>query len=584
MRKLFIPLLIVVMFLMPMTVAAQGDEGEGGIVVEGNFSGSVNFGALNPLRANDSATNRIANLMFPYVVYGSAFTQTYGKANEEGVSNALATDWTISEDGKVYTFKLRDDAFWSDGTPITSLDVKFSFDAIASGDADSPYYGTVNYIPDGNPTGIKEIRIIDDYTFEAVFEQPTCIALVNIGAFNIVPAHAFGYTGQEDFDFTTLIDHEFDTNPSVVYGPFDLGIFNPGEAIGLESVDTWAEGAVLPDGYIYRDVPDQTVEAEQFMAGELNFIDNPQISRRAEMREDPDLTMGDFPGNAWDYMLFNVADPENPQPGMDENGNLIDQGHHPIFADPRVRVALQHAINIDEIIQGAVFGEGTQMPSSLIPTSWAFSKDLAPLAYDPELAGKLLDEAGWPLGSDGVRICQGCLYAEEGTPFEFELLTNAGNTRREAIGVIIQDQLYELGINVDFQAIDWQLLLDQTQGAQTFDAAIMGWREGFPSDPDQLQLFNPSNDDPANQGSNAGSYYNPEFIRLAVEAASVPGCVESERAEVYHEIQKLLQEDPPYMWLFVQNLQYGANTNVENFDPYPNVPLWNVKTWRVPTP
>jgi len=63
----------------------------------------------------------------------------------------------------------------------------------------------------------------------------------------------------------------------------------------------------------------------------------------------------------------------------------------------------------------------------------------------------------------------------------------------------------------------------------------------------------------------------------------VPGCVESGRAEIYHEIQKLMQEDPPYLWLFVQNLQYGANKNVENFDPYPNVPLWNVKTWRVPT-
>jgi len=66
--------------------------------------------------------------------------------------------------------------------------------------------------------------------------------------------------------------------------------------------------------------------------------------------------------------------------------------------------------------------------ANLIPTSWAFNKDLAPVSYDPELAGQMLDEAGWPVGPDGVRICQGCLYAEEGTPFEFELLTNAGNT------------------------------------------------------------------------------------------------------------------------------------------------------------
>jgi len=94
--------------------------------------------------------------------------------------------------------------------------------------------------------------------------------------------------------------------------------------------------------------------------------------------------------------------------------------------------------------------------------------------------------------------------------------------------VIIQDELYELGINVDFQAIDFQLLLDETAGAQTFDAAIMGWREGFPSDPDQLQLFSPSNDDPTNQGSNAGLTTTPSSSacrsrRLRCPAVLSPG-------------------------------------------------------------
>jgi peptide/nickel transport system substrate-binding protein len=581
MKKLVILLLVIAALPLPLLVSAQ--DGDGGVVVEGNFSGSVNFGSLNPLRNNDTATNRITNLLFPFLVYGNAFTQTFGKAGEEGTPNSLAVDWSVSEDGKVYTFKMRDDAFWSDGTPITATDVKFSFDAIASGVIDSPYYGSINYVEEGNPLGIVEMRVVDDFTVEAVFDQPNCTALNSFGAYPIVPAHVFGYDGSPDFDFSVLVDNDFDTDPAVVYGPFELASFSSGEAIGLRSIDTWAEGDVLPSGYIYRDVPDQTVEVEQFLAGETNFIDSPIMSRRADLRTAANVQVADFPGNAWDYVVFNLADPDNPQPGVDAEGNLIDQGHHPIFGDVRVRRALQYAINVEEIIQGAVFGEGTQMASSIIPTSWAVDPNLAPIPYDPDMAAQLLDEAGWPLGPDGVRICQGCMYAEEGTPFEFELLTNAGNARREAVGVIIQDQLYELGINVDFQAIDWQTLLDTTAGAQTYDAAIMGWREGFPSDPDQIQIFSPSNDDPANQGSNAGSYYNPKFIELAVAANSVPGCAPEDRAKIYAEIQQLLLDDQPYLWLYVQNLMYAANVGVEGFDAYPNLPLWNIQTWRVRT-
>ena len=104
------------------------------------------------------------------------------------------------------------------------------------------------------------------------------------------------------------------------------------------------------------------------------------------------------------------------------------------------------------------------------------------------------------------------------------------------------------------------------------------------ADTDQLQLFGPSNDDPANQGSNGSSYYNPEFVRLAIEANSVPGCDPAKRAEIYAQIQQLLQDDQPYLWLYVQNLMYAAGPDVAGFDAQPNLPLWNVSTWKIRTP
>lgn len=139
MKRLLIVTMIALLLVSASPIMAQG-PGEGGAVVEGNFSGSVNIGAFNPLRSNDTAAGRVTDLMFPKVIGASPFTQYYAKvgSGEEWVDRGLATDWAISDDGLVYTISLRDDAFWSDGEPITAMDIKFSFEAIASGQADTP--------------------------------------------------------------------------------------------------------------------------------------------------------------------------------------------------------------------------------------------------------------------------------------------------------------------------------------------------------------------------------------------------------------------------------------------------------------
>lgn len=582
MRKFLLPLLVVAMLVTPLTVFAQ-EPGSGGPVIEGNFSGSVNLGSLNPLRCGGTDCSGVAGMMFPGLIGASPFTQDYAAAGEEGVIGALATDWTVSDDGLVYTFTLRDDLTWSDGEPVTAEDVKFSFEAIASGEADTPGSGFFDYVAESNESGITEVTIVDDYTVEISFGQASCGALGRAG-FSVVPAHAFGFEGDyENFDYSVMIDSEFDTAPPVAYGPFVFGNSNPGEAIGLAARTDFPEDTVIPSGYIYRDVPDQTVLVEQFLAGESTFVQNPPQARMGDIRAAEGVQPYDYAGRSWDYVGLNLADPSNPQPGLDEDGNVVDQGNHPIFGDVAVRRALQHAINVPDIVQGAVFGEGTQMASYELPTSWALNPDLEAIAYDPEAAATMLDEAGWPVGPDGVRVCDGCMYAEPGTEFSFTLITNQGNTRREAIGVIIQDQLFELGIDVDFQAIDFNTLIDQVFSSQEFDAYILGWQNGFPIDPDTT-IFSPGEDNPANSGNNSVSYNNPEINRLfneANSAAETNNCDPQARAEKYYEIQRILQEDQPYLWLFAPNQMYAATGNVEGFDPQPNLPYWDIQTWDI---
>jgi peptide/nickel transport system substrate-binding protein len=314
----------------------------------------------------------------------------------------------------------------------------------------------------------------------------------------------------------------------------------------------------------------------------LNFIEDPPQARRDDIRNSG-AQVFEFPGNSWDYIGLNLADPTNPQNGVDEAGNPIDQGNHPIFGDVRVRRAMQLAINVPEIVEGAVFGEGTQMAAGELPTSWALNTDLAPIPFDQAAATALLDEAGWVLeeGSD-VRVCQGCMYAEEGTPLSFNLQTNEGNARREAIGQIVQDQLSQVGFEVEFEAVDFNSLIEHFQ-SQEHDAYILGWQNGYPIDPDQTQLFTPQGDVIA-AGFNAGSYNNErvnELMRMANNALDTNGCDPEARAAFYREVQEILQEDQPYVFLYVINGMYAAQPSIENFDPRANAEFWQVTGWTI---
>jgi peptide/nickel transport system substrate-binding protein len=583
MNRALILIALLSFLVAPVSTVAQ-EPGSGGTIVVGFAGGTIALGSLNPLRSSDVVTLRVTSLMFPQLVGMSPFTQYFARVGEEGVTQALATDWAISADGLTYTFTLRQDAVWSDGTPITATDVKFSFDAIASRAAESEWAWFLVYDPAYNPYGVKEMVVVDDHTVQAVFEQSTCDSLGVAGSLYVVPAHVFGYDGSPDFDFSAIIGHPYDTNPSVVYGPFQLDYLRLGEEIALKPVPTWADGPVIPAGLVFRDVLDMEDLTRRFLAGEFDYIESPRpcMSCFAEIRAAPDVVAASFPALGWDYIGLNTADPENPQPGEDEQGNRIDQGHHPLFGDVQVRRALQHAINVPAIIERAVFGEGTQMASSLLPTSWGADPTLEPVPYDPGLAAQMLDEAGWPLGPDGVRVCQGCRYALDGTPFEFELITNAGNVRREAAGRIVQEQLAILGILVNFHPIPYEDM-GRAGGRQELDAFIFGWAQGFPDVPDHLLIFGPGSDVVSEEGTwNATSYYDPEFVRLSRQALTLPGCDLTERAAIYHQIERLLQEDQPYLWLYAQNELYAAHSDVVGFDPQPNMPWWNIHTWQVP--
>lgn len=578
--------LVLALTLTIVGVAGAQDQelpgaGEGGIIIEGNQRGSGNLGPLVPIRCSGVDCSNPNALMWP----GLIGINPENSAIEVGVDGNLVTSYEISEDGLTYTLSLRDDMVWNDGTPITAVDAYFAWDAVANHYEEAGISSSYSDVKDF----IVGAEIIDDYTISFTFEAPNCTAINTIASVSPVPAHGYGYVVGEDFDFTSMVNHPFDTQPTITAGPFKFTRTEPGTAVYLEADQTYVDaidGFVRPEGYVYLDVPDENVMVERFLTfnpGEPNYVREPDGNLIPTILASEAQALN-APGRLWHYVALNHADPANPQNGQDEDGNLIDQGQHPIFGDVRVRQALQHAINIDDIVNGPLNGNGTPMVAGTIPTAFSIHPDLERRAFDLETAAALLDEAGWTdADGNGTRECNGCATAEEGTELRFSMM-NVGDIRGD-VAVILQDQFAQVGVAVDVEVVDFNTMYDTNMGAQIYDSAVAGWRGGLPFDPDQRAFFGSDNDiaDVTGEGAygfNFPSYQNARVDEL-FDIITFGSCDQAEILEAAYEVQEILWEEQPYLWLYAFNSLYATAPNVANFAPYPNFGNWNMDQWAV---
>jgi peptide/nickel transport system substrate-binding protein len=575
MKKYVLPLLGA-MLLMLLAVPLYAQDGpQGGIIISGNAGGDPT--ALDPLLSGDAVASEIQGFLFPAFVGVDPATALF----EENQPGAFVSTWEVSEDGLAYTFNLRQDMFWTDGEQIDADDVIFVWEAINSGAFATPLSFYLDQV--------SNVEKVDDFTVRVTFAEADCDALNNTGFLRPYPSHI------APADLSTLPDQPFNQNPQPSAGPYTFGELRPADAITLIANPDYVDaslGYINNDGFVALNVPDLTTEVERFLAGELLVIDSPQEARRADIyaaEERGEVTTYSYPGDSWDYLAFNLADPTNPQNGRDADGNVIDQGMHPIFGNTEVgkevRRALNLALDVEDIIDRATFGEGTRMSSYIGPSSWAFDPSLEPVPYNLEEAAAMLDAAGWPNSNPNdptsVRVCDGCGTTEDGTEFRFQLYTNEENARRTAIITIAQENWAKIGVMAEIQTLEFFSLLDILD-AQTFDAYVLGWLNGYPDRPDVTQILTPAGD-VVGGCSNCGSYDSPRLIELNRQARLLPGCDPEERKAIYAEAQRVVQEDTPYIFLFVRNGFYAVRNNVEGFDPFPSQMYWNIDTWSVRT-
>ena len=447
----------------------------------------------------------------------------------------LAESWEVSPDGLTITFKLHRGVKWHDGAPFSAKDVLFTYQVMVDPKTPTAYSG--DYLQ------VKKAEMPDDYTFQVTYGQPFAPALGSWASLNILPRHLL--------DGKDITQSPLARNP-VGTGPYRFGEWKAGEKIALAYNPDYFEGRVYLNGYIFLIKPDQATMFLELKSGNIDQMNlTPlQYTRQTE-----------YPKFARMYNKYRYV----PFTYVYLGYNLEDDR----FKDRRVRQALTLAVNKQEIIEGVLMGLGRESYGPYKPGTWFYNPEVPKFSYDPAKARALLAEAGWTPGADGV-------FARNGIPFEFTILTNQGNDIRVRTAEIIQRRLQEIGIRVKIRTVEWATFIKQFIEKGHFEAVLLGWNTGL--DPDQYDIWHSSKTRPGEL--NFIHYKNPEVDKLLEEGRHTFD--REKRRRAYFRLQEILAEDQPYTFLFVPDALPAISKRFRGVKPAAAGIGYNFTKWYVP--
>lgn len=454
---------------------------------------------------------------------------------------ALATSWRVSDDGKIWTIQLREGVEWSDGTPFTAEDVVFTFTRAADPRTGSVRSGSFNMVKglseylSGQADTIAGIRAAGPYVVEVEFDQPNYVWFVGFISHTplaILPAHILKDVPVDEFERAPYF-----ANPNVTLGPYVFQEFRRDQYIRLTRNEKYWAGVPHIEEVTLRIAP--TVDGQIAM----------MLSGEADLTTFPVLELPTFDGVPGIRIERGVA----PGPVRIAIGYA-----QPYLQDARVRRAFAMAIDREAIVAGILGGEGV-VPTSDFSPYWE-APDLEPLTYDPRAARALLEEAGWDFNQ------------------KVTLIWIPGQRDRDLAARVIQQQLQEIGVQLELQQVDLGAALESFVN-ETFDLYLYGGGI-FRLDPSIASgLYESSTFYPG--GGNLGHYSNPEVDRLFQAGRSTND--EAERRAIYHELSKKLVEETPHILLYLPNVLYAVNEKLEGFEAHGVYELatWNISQWRI---
>ncbi len=471
----------------------RGNEGGGGTFTFSSFSDIV---SINPLFMQDTASSDAAHWLLAKLY----------DLNREGL--VVAEPWSIaaeepiiSDDGLTYTVKLKDYAKWSDGTPITADDIIFTIETAMNPDTGSPMIAQFDKI--------ESMKKIDEHTVEIKLSTTYAPFIYSL-VFEPAPAHIL-----KDIPVKELKAHSYGSDPeiTVTSGPWLWKEWTQGQQLVFErNPDYWGEVKPKIATVIYKIYADQNTEVQALLKGDVDLVSAIPATSNDAVKGNPDITLILEPGPSYEFISFNFDESNFPN------------GFNP-FATQKSRQAIAYAIDRQGMIDNVLKGTGVPMNTPFLPGSWADPGDRATVyEYNPEKAKQLLEEDGWVL-NEATGILE-----KDGHPFTFELQYNTGNSRREQVAQVIQNNLADVGIDVKPRGIDFAAWVEQNLTPGKYQAVLLGWSLSNP-DPDSESIFSSKYFPP--DGQNMGWYKNEELDQLWVEGYSTTDI--NERKEVYED-------------------------------------------------
>ncbi|HZU06888.1 MAG TPA: ABC transporter substrate-binding protein [Chloroflexota bacterium] len=505
-----------------------GAARQGGAMTVAVTADAVSF---HPYKTTDAASRDYQSL-----VYANGLLSR-DPHNPDNFIPELAESWSLAEDRVTYTFRLRPDIRWSDGQPITSADFKWTFEQARRPENAYPYVS--------NFDTIAAYEAPDPRTIVVTLKEPLAVGLENADAVVPLPKHIW-----EKLDWNDPNRNPEIMAPTVVSGPFKLKEWVRDSHAIFVANDLYFKGRPKLDTYEIRVVGTPQMAFQKLRAGEVDQASIPPEDYEQAKRLDHITVYEWWPAAAtWSYIGFNLR--------------------KPYLQDVTVRRALAHAVDRQLIIDKIQYGLAQPTYSAFTPTCWCYNPDVPRYDYDPARARALLAQAGWVPGPDNV-------LTKDGQRLRLRLLFGPNSNKvRERIATVVQEEFRKLGVEVEIQGLEWAAFLQAIKSPPfDWDLVVLGWVSTV--DPHWMYQVWAEQNIPQ---LNAGAYVNKRVEELFKQGAREFD--RERRKQIYQEIQRILAEDVPYIFLTMNKAYTGISNRIGGVEVSPLGIGYNIEQWYV---
>ncbi len=510
---------------------------------------------FNPFNSKDNISSTMSEIMYDGLLSTHPIT---GQPTPK-----LAKDFSVN--GNDYIIRLRSGLKWSDGKPITADDVVFTWQNIIFDGFGNTSTRDSMEIDGQLPTVTK----IDDYTVKFTTPKPFAPFIRNLST-PIAPKHIFEPAvkkGKEYFD--GFLSTNTPPDSFVVSGAFKLKEYVPAQRVVYERNPNYyiinKDGNKLPylDKLVYLIVGDINNEVLKFEGGELDIIglQGANVARFKEMEKHSDFKVYNLgPSTGTMFITMNLNSRKN-----DKGKFNVNPTKQKWFQDKNFRTAVDFAIDRRNMVFNIANGLGAPLFTAESLNSIYLNKNLKPYEKDLTKTNEFLAKSGF------YRDKNGKLFDKDGNPVEFDLYTNAGNTEREAIGVMVKQDLEDLGMKVNFKPVEFNTLVNKLVNSYDWDMVIMGLT-GSPLEPNggknvwmsqgTLHMFNQR---PAGYAKDDRYSWEKEMDDLFIKGALATDF--ETRKKYYDKYQEIAYEEKPFIYIYSPLVISAIRTKFKNIYP-----------------